>query len=143
MPNMDQYRDGLKGNSYTREGFLAKFERDCSTEDFMWEKLRDLDLSGLQADLGQFGLELRGADLTNTDFSQADLPRAHFVQAKLINVNFSGANLREAVFVNSDVRGANFSGAKLSDAGFYEAIYDSSTVFPLSFNPEIHGMIRR
>ena len=142
MSNMAAYRDGLSGNSYTRETFIAKFESDSSTKDFMWEKLKGLDLSGLNLTRGGgFGIELRGADLSNSDFSHSLLPSAHFAEAVLRNVNFYACDLRGAIFVESDIRGADFSSAKLSSAGFYRARYDRNTVFPPLFNVEKHDMV--
>lgn len=143
MSEMDSFRNNPVENSYTREAFLEKYKEDPFTQDFMWEKLRHLNLSGLAAGSGSYGIELRGADLTGTDFSHSDLPNADFMEAILRNVNFSGANLQGAVFVQGDIRGANFSSAKLSGVNFHRAIYDNRTIFPTSFNLEKHGMMRR
>ncbi len=143
MSSMSSYRDSLDGNSYTRESFIAKYASDSSTKNFMWEKLRGLDLSGLELLRGGgYGIELRGADFTDTNFSRSIMRNAYFIEATLQNVNFSKCDLRGAVFVESDIRGADFSGAKLSGANFYKAIYDHRTKFPFFFNCEKHEMVR-
>jgi uncharacterized protein YjbI with pentapeptide repeats len=144
MSGMTGYRDSLGDNSYTRESFIEKFMSDPSTKSFMWEKLRGLDLSNLELLRGGgYGIELRGADFTGTNFSRSIMRCAYLVEAILWHVNFTHCDLRDAVFYKSDIRGADFSGAKLRGASFHEAVYDHQTKFPVFFNVEKREMIRK
>lgn len=74
--------------------------------------LKDAIVRGVDLKLAN----LRGADLRNADFSQDNLGGSTQLQ---------GADLTEAL-----VEGAKFQGTE----------YDSSTKFPLGFNPENNGM---
>ena len=66
-------------------------------------------------------VDLSGEDLSGLDLSDADL---------------TGADLSGA-----DLTGTDFSGATLTDTIFSNAIYDTSTVMPMSFIPEDFEMI--
>ncbi len=75
----------------------------------------------LGADAELAYVDLSGEDLSDLDLSDADL---------------TGADLSDA-----DLTGTDFSGATLTDAIFSNAIYDTSTVMPMSFIPEDYEMI--
>lgn len=74
------------------------------------------------------GLELSGQtlignifaqqDLSNANFSAANLTQADFSGAKLAGVDFSGANLTDANLSGADLTGAVLSGANLLRANF-------------------------
>ncbi len=94
------------------------------------------------------GAELSGIDLRDADFSSSDLYGAKLMDSLLNRVDFSdrtnlayadlsGANLSEA-----NLSGANLEGANLEGAIALGAIYDQNTTFPVSFNPDLAGMIR-
>ena len=63
--------------------------------------------------------DLRGANLENVDFRNADLRGTDLREANLVNVNFSEADLRNAKFgLVVDFQEANFENAKLEGADF-------------------------
>ena len=96
--------------------------------------LVDYDLSGEKLPLaaskvtGIIGVvNLRGADLQESDFSSANLQAADLRDAVLTRVTLSDATLREANLSSAKLQGAdleraNLSGASLRDACLQEAI---------------------
>jgi uncharacterized protein YjbI with pentapeptide repeats len=65
-------------------------------------------------------------NLTNRDFSHANLERGVFVSAELRNANLEGANLKNSMLTLANLFGANLHGADLSGAlvdrvTFYES----------------------
>ena len=59
----------------------------------------------------------------------------------LSEINFSGADLTADLTVSADLTGADLSSAILSDVTFTSATYDDSTVMPMSFIPSEYEMI--
>gem|GEM_PF-1755800 len=98
-----------------------------SYSSFRWRQLKML---GPQSDLA--GVDLSGyPGLTSppVDLRRANLKSAKFVWTDVSNVNFSNANLGSVNFSNATTRGSNFSRANLKSAVFSGATIASSTSF--------------
>lgn len=67
-----------------------------------------------------------GGDFSGTSFYRAD---------------FRGAQFSDAVLSGCDLRGALFLGATLENVAMDGAIYDSETVWPLGFEPNLLGAV--
>ena len=110
----------------------------------------ELDQHGWLSDGTLRGINLQGADLTEVEFTCADLQGANFSVASLAHASLMCADLRGAIFSNGTLYGAacnkaNFEGANLFQAnaqatGFYQAnfknadltrvIFDTTTFLP-------------
>jgi uncharacterized protein YjbI with pentapeptide repeats len=89
------------------------------------------------------GAELSGLDLRDADFSGSDLYGAKLMDSLLNRVDFSDrTNLAYADLSGANLSEANLSGANLEGAIALGAIYDQHTIFPVSFSPDLAGMIR-
>ncbi|MEE2902058.1 MAG: pentapeptide repeat-containing protein [Myxococcota bacterium] len=98
-----------------------------SYSSFRWRQLKML---GPQSDLS--GIDLSGyPGLTSppVDLRRANLKSAKYVWTDVSNVNFSNANLGSVNFSNAITRGSNFSRANLKSAVFSGATIASSTNF--------------
>jgi uncharacterized protein YjbI with pentapeptide repeats len=103
--------------------------------------LRSADLEGAPLVFAALGMtELRGADLRRANLFQVDLRRADLRGADLQRALLGGADLRRA-----DLRGADFGRAEFREPlltgppDFRRATYDSATVWPDAFDPEVAG----
>lgn len=86
------------------------------------------------------GINLWGADLSQSNLAKsklwgADLSRSNLAQANLTRANLCGANLSEA-----NLRGAILHYTKLYGANLTGACYDDSTKFSRDFDPVSHNM---
>jgi hypothetical protein len=77
------------------------------------------------------GLDLRGANLTRSDFSSADLRSANLTSADFTFSNLNSANLRDAIldharFAQADLRSADLTGSSLVAADLSGATLDDS-----------------
>ena len=106
---------------------VLKFLKDGCKKAILDYDLRRADLSGAdlsdanlrRADLSGADLSdanLRRADLSGADLSDANLRRADLSGADLSDANLSDANLRRANLSDANLRRADLSGADLSDA---------------------------
>ncbi len=94
----------------------------------VWDKWREKNLE-IRPDLSEANFsganlretDLGGANLAKTDFSRADLREANFNWANLSGANLSKADLTEANLCRADITGTNLNGAILSRADFSEA----------------------
>jgi len=77
-----------------------------------------------------------------SQFPNAALEGADFSGLYLSIINFAGANLRKANFTGANIRGCDFRGANLDEANFADALYNTSSKWPINFIPEDHGAIR-
>lgn len=104
--------------------------------------------------------QLKGAILSNIDFSNAiltnskieeseiegcifdsaDLSKSYFYNVKVRNVNFSNANFEDARFLFCVFYNCNLKSAKLQKANFNGSSYNSNTSFPDEFLPRNHKM---
>lgn len=86
--------------------------------------------------------------LFGSDLSESDCEETKFLGTDLKEVNFTKANLRNAIFGRNNLGGivnissANFTEANLEGVKFEGTRYNYKTIFPKSFNPEKHGLIR-
>ncbi len=71
-----------------------------------------------------------GIDLTGAILSRSNLCRANLKNIKLTNVDLSYANLSHA-----NLLGANLEDTNLQGVNLQQAVYNSTTVFPLGFDP--------
>ncbi len=101
---------------------------------FHYAVLRGLNLRSVQ--LAEASLV--GADLRRTIFLAGDLRKAILRYAKL-----RGADLRYADMKEADLRAADLSIVDLSKTVLEGALYDENTQFPLDFDPEEHGLIKK
>ena len=74
-----------------------------------------------------------GTDLSNLDFTGANLQEACFVGAAFRGCNFTGANLTKSIFESAVVTGATFKNTRADDANFFYCFLDKSTVVDSSF----------
>ena len=74
-----------------------------------------------------------GTDLSNLDFTGANLQEACFVGAAFRGCNFTGANLSKAIFESAVITGATFQNTRAEDANFFHCFLDRSTVVDSSF----------
>lgn len=77
-------------------------------------------------------INLSGADLSGSDLRYFDLTGADLTGADLTGANLTGADL-----IGADLSGANLTGAEFKYVNTENIIFDSSTIFPKSFNPKI------
>ena len=83
-------------------------------------------------------------DLSDRDFSHADLVGGVFAAAKMQGINFQGANLSNSIFTKGMLLEANLSGANLTNslldrvtlnrANLTNAIFTGATMTSTSFN---------
>ena len=78
---------------------------------------------------------LEGADLIGANLIGADL-----IGANLIGANLIGADLQRADLIGANLIGADLQGANLIEANLGGALYNESTIFPESFDPEARNM---
>ncbi len=74
-----------------------------------------------------------GTDLSNLDFTGANLQEACFVGAAFRGCNFTGANLNKSIFESAVITGATFQNTRAEDANFFHCFLDKSTVVDSSF----------
>lgn len=74
-----------------------------------------------------------GTDLSNLDFTGANLQEACFAGAAFRGCNFTGANLNKSIFESAVVTGATFKNTRAEDANFFQCFLDKSTVVDSSF----------
>ena len=67
------------------------------------------------------GLNLRGADLTDSGLGKANLENADMGKARLLRANLQEANLEEANLQQANLFGANLQQAKLGEANLQQA----------------------
>ncbi len=100
-------------------------------------QLRRADLRGLNLSNTDFcGVDLSYANLRNVDFTGADLREAYLNEADLTGVNLTGANLQGASLIKiylikancyqSNFTGAYLTGAYLTKANFKEAKFNGA-----------------
>lgn len=93
------------------------------------------DLSNMDFSFAQLtGVDLRGVNAANTNFAGANLSGANLAGANLSGANLSGADLPGADLTNADLSGANlrgtvFTGAIMVGADLQAAFY-CETVMP-------------
>lgn len=87
------------------------------------------------------GVNLKGADFSYADFSEANLVGANLRGADLSYARFQDANLQDADLRGSSLVGADFRNANLQGTNLQEADYDPVTThFPAGFNPQDSGL---
>ena len=80
-------------------------------------------------------VNLRNANLRDTDLSGADLRGANLRGADISDASLQGADLRWANLSKAHLFGADLFGANLSEANSRAAIWDSNTKWPQGFTP--------
>ena len=75
------------------------------------------------------------AQCARTDFSHADLRHANLRKIDLSNANLDYGELSDADMSYANLVGANLRHATLARARLYGVTYDSSTVWPIGFDP--------
>ncbi|MFT4036982.1 MAG: pentapeptide repeat-containing protein [Thermomicrobiales bacterium] len=83
-------------------------------------EISEMDFSG--ADLQ--GVNLAGAELVGCDFSRANLAGARLAGATINDTSFAGARFVGASFQGADVLNTDFEGADLQDADFRSAMLE-------------------
>jgi len=132
----------------------AETDLDLSEQD-----LREADFRGVYIEGG----DLSDSDLRGVDFSGAHLYWTYFYRANCSGCNFTGALLQGVVLDEVDLSGANFDGAQLlldnmgggcslrgtdlrttnlAKTVLTGCKYDSTTLFPVGFDPAARDMIR-
>jgi hypothetical protein len=120
---------------------------DLSEADLRWANLtranlREANLEGAiffgDDSMGNYGANLRRADLRKAKLGGADLRGVTFAGADLRYADFRGADMRGA-----DLGNADLTWAKLGKADLRGARYNVDTKFPTSFRPQERGMTTR
>lgn len=88
-----------------------------------WEKmkvsLKGKDLENIDfSDANLLGIDFQNANLYGANFQDANLTWADFKGANLYRADFGGANLKYADFRGANINEANFYGANLQDVMF-------------------------
>ena len=96
----------------------------CRTADFTDMDLFGVNLSGAILTMSDFS----DSNLTHSDFIRANLAHAGFWESNLSNVNFSRAEMSSTYFVD-----ANLTGAKLHDAYLVGAHFQSTNISGANF----------
>jgi len=122
------------------------------------QDIKDADFRGVYLEGGNFS----DSDLRCADFSGAQLYGTYFYRANCAECNFTGALLQGVVLDEVDLRGVNFIGARLladnmgsscsllgadlratnlANSVLTGCKYDSTTLFPIGFDPAVHDMV--
>ncbi|MCS6943456.1 MAG: pentapeptide repeat-containing protein [Geminocystis sp.] len=120
--------------------------------DLSYSQLNKANLAGIHARNAKF----QNCHLNSANLEKAYLSHADFTQAALNNANLKGANLKHAIFQQAFLTGANLTDANLAEANlcdaslvatefemacFYNAQYNSKTLFPQNFDPQQRKMV--
>lgn len=110
-------------------------QRDCSNVVGTKVEWPGGDLSNMDFSYAQLtGADLRGVNAANTNFAGANLSGANLAGANLSGANLSGADLPGTDLTNADLSGANLRGATLTDAilsgADLQATFYCETVMP-------------
>jgi len=109
-------------------------QMDLSGFNFKKCDLRRADLSGANLTNANLnGCHFESANLTDANLDGASLHNAFLHKAKLLGANLSNADLTDSNLSSSNIAGANLKGVLLEKANLANAMYDSSTLFPDSF----------
>jgi|GEM_PF-1321043 len=124
---------------------LRESKFDYSTLDNVSLSCSDLSESSL------INLNFKKAAIDNVMFNRADLTNSKLSLSKIADTSFFGACLYKASFCGATISNIDFSFANLSAAYLKEldlsnsmfegAIYNSSTLFPVGFDPIEAGMM--
>jgi hypothetical protein len=79
---------------------------------------------------------LSGVNMSEAIFDNLDLREINLANADLRNASFNNTQLQWAKLENADLRGANLRNAILHWANFNNAVYDQSTIWPISGIPK-------
>jgi len=127
--------------------------------DLSEQDIKETDFRGLYIEGGN----LSDSDLRGSDFSDAHLYKTYVYRADCSGCNFTRALLQGVVLDEVTLIGANFTGTRLlvdnmggrcsllgtdlrtvdlESAILTGCKYDSTTLFPVNFDPVAHGMVR-
>jgi len=103
----------------------AELDAICARHDRLWQA-KPGGARAVFAWMDLTGLDLRGRNLTDADFSAACMIGCDLSRAKLDNAAFFGADMQDVILVEAslrraDLRGACLRGADLSGADLFEA----------------------
>ncbi|RZJ19195.1 MAG: pentapeptide repeat-containing protein [Brevundimonas sp.] len=103
----------------------AELDAICARHDRLWQA-KPGGARAVFAWMDLTGLDLRGRNLTDADFSAACMIGCDLSRAKLDNAAFFGADMQDIILVEAslrraDLRGACLRGADLSGADLFEA----------------------
>ena len=110
---------------------------DCSAEpspriNFSGCNLTDLDFSKADlafADLSSTYIEnvnFNDSRLTNVDFSNSKISESNFENANLVNVNLDNTEIHDSNFENAELRYSSFMNSKIHDSNFEKTIIRGS-----------------
>ena len=111
--------------------------------DLRGASLSGFDLTGFHA----WRTDLTDADLSGSDLYWCGLYETRFERADLRGTRFNGGFLEQVDFSFARLQGADFGLDNLSGMTWIEACdfncaeYDSATVWPAGFDPQLAGMI--
>jgi uncharacterized protein YjbI with pentapeptide repeats len=106
--------------------------------------MRKVDLRGRNLTKSDFsGARLKQARLANANLSWALLDFADMTDTDLRGANLTGASLVETTLWNADLRGADLSSCRnIIMANLRRARYDDSTRWPRALDPMTLGAVR-
>ncbi len=130
----DQEKQYVELNREDVEAYLValKSTPDLTLNDFAKSKAAE---KGIELHEGSKPVAYAkyGTDLSNLDFTGANLQEACFVGAAFRGCNFTGANLSKSIFESAVITGATFKNTRAEDANFFQCFLDRSTVVDSSF----------
>ncbi len=87
------------------------------------------------------GIHCENTNLNGADLSNSDITEAGFYQATLIGTNLSNTKLHQTGFTNSDLTGANLSGAIMDETWFDGSNLSNANL--MGVQPEPSLMVQR
>ncbi|MEG4069342.1 pentapeptide repeat-containing protein [Microcoleus sp. Pol11C2] len=108
---------------------LSFSNAELTRRDFSGQMLRAAEFSNANMDLTNFSnADLRGAIMSASVMTQANLHGANLTNAMIDQVKFTNADLSDAILAETILLRSTFDGVDITGADFTDAIMDGSQV---------------
>ena len=108
---------------------LSFSNAELTRRDFSGQMLRSAEFSNANMDLTNFSnADLRGAIMSASVMTQANLHGANLTNAMIDQVKFTKADLSDAILAETILLRSTFEGADITGADFSDAIMDGAQV---------------
>ena len=108
---------------------LSFSNAELTRRDFSGQMLRAAEFSNANMDLTNFSnADLRGAIMSASVMTQANLHGANLTNAMIDQVKFTKADLSDAILAETILLRSTFEGADITGANFSDAIMDGAQV---------------
>ncbi|MEG4212239.1 pentapeptide repeat-containing protein [Microcoleus sp. S13_B4] len=108
---------------------LSFSNAELTRRDFSGQMLRSAEFSNANMDLTNFSnADLRGAIMSASVMTQANLHGANLTNAMIDQVKFTNADLSDAILAETILLRSTFDGVDITGADFTDAIMDGSQV---------------